>query len=239
MRSFFSLARTTDQKPMANSFFITSTGTDIGKTFITQALLYQLRNAGEEVHAYKPLISGFDETAIEQSDSGQLLHAMGRDATIENVAEISPWRFREPLSPHIAAELEGRHISLPALYNWCSEKIHEESITLIEGVGGVMVPLNRERTVLDWMDALALPTILVVGSYLGTLSHTLTAIHVMQAQGITLAGLVISESNAEAMAASETRDSLRGLIPDSLPVCCVPYTKEGFAATPNLLSLME
>ena len=78
-----------------SSFFITSTGTDIGKTFITQGLVHQVRAAGQIVHAYKPLISGFDEPTMEESDSGKLLHAMGRNITLEQIESISPWRFRD------------------------------------------------------------------------------------------------------------------------------------------------
>lgn len=224
---------------MTHSFFITSTGTDIGKTFITQGLIHQLRAAGRGVHAYKPLISGFDEAVMQESDSGQLLEALGRDITLKNIEAISPWRFSEPLSPHSAAEIEGRSIDIPALCEWCREKTNEDGITLIEGVGGVMVPLNREVTVLDWMAALKLPVILVVGSYLGTLSHTLTALHALNSRHLEIAGIVISESSEEATPAQETAEGLRGLVPETLPILRAPYAKEGFTELPNLLSLCD
>lgn len=221
------------------NLFITSTGTDIGKTFITQALVHQLRKAERSVNAYKPIISGFNETAIEESDSGKLLKAMQQEITFEHISEISPWRFTAPLSPHIATELEGRNIDIGTLYQWCQEKMTNESITLIEGVGGVMAPLTRDITVLDWMKALSVPAVLVVGSYLGTLSHTLTALAALKSNDIPVAGIIITESPNESMKAEKTCEGLRGLIPQALTVLCAPYTKEGFTALPNLLSLID
>ncbi len=109
--------------------------------------------------------------------------------------KISPWRFRAPLSPDMAASREHRTIELEDVVKFCRDAGNgAENVLLIEGVGGVMVPLNGQHTVLDWIEATNLSSILVVGSYLGTLSHTLTAVEALCSRGITVAAIVISES---------------------------------------------
>src|SRR5690606_10379962 len=92
---------------------------------------------------------------------------------------------------------------------------------LIEGIGGVMVPLDDRHTVLDLIAAIDAPALLVAGSYLGTLSHTLTAAGMLAARGCRLAGIVISESAAAPMPVAETAAVLRRFVPDA-PVVVVP-----------------
>lgn len=87
---------------------------------------------------------------------------------------------------------------------------------LIEGVGGVMVPLGPRHTVLDWITALETATLLVVGSYLGTLSHTLTAVEALRARGIEPVGIVISESEESPVPLSETRATLSNFLPSMM-----------------------
>ena len=144
------------------------------------------------------MISGLDEVALEESDSGQLLAALGRDVDAAAVAGISPWRFGAPLSPHMAAAVEGREIDFAALVGFCRAEAEASAAAgenlLIEGVGGAMVPVTTGKTVLDWIGALGLPAVLVGGSYLGALSHTLTAARALEAEGAEIAAVVISES---------------------------------------------
>lgn len=170
------------------AYFVTSTGTGIGKTFTTCALLHAARKA----RGYKPVISGWDDSA--ETDTAQIIAASGN---VQTVAEVSPHRFAAPLSPHRAAALEGRALTLAEVVATAQTQLAttaSDTLTLIEGVGGVMVPLNDEHTVLDWMQAMALPVILVTGSYLGTISHTLTALAVLRAAGLKVSALVINES---------------------------------------------
>ena len=78
---------------MAERLFITSSGTEIGKTFVTAALIAQLRVAGHSVGAVKPLLSGFDEANVGATDTGIILDALGRDLAPENIAAVTPWHF--------------------------------------------------------------------------------------------------------------------------------------------------
>ena len=108
----------------------------------------------------------------------------------------------------MAAAREKRGIPFDALVAWCRTMSERTDVTLIEGIGGVMVPLDAGHTVLDWIAALGAPALLVVGSYLGTLSHSLTAVAALRQRGVTVAGIVVSESAQQPVAAAETAATL-------------------------------
>ena len=120
----------------------------------------------------------------------------GARPTREEIDRISPWRFAAPLSPDLAAAAEGRSIDFKALVEFSRDAAYGRGTVFIEGVGGIMVPLDATHTVLDWMSALRIPVLLVAGSYLGTISHTLTALHVLAHRNLDIAGVVVSESEA-------------------------------------------
>jgi dethiobiotin synthetase len=203
-------------------FFVTGTGTDVGKTFVAAALVRHLRNAGRAVDAIKPVVSGFDPAAPGLSDSGILLAALGKAITIEEIDRISPWRFAPPMSPGLAANREGRSIDFNALLAFCRKRATESAGTLlIEGVGGVMVPLDARRTVLDWITALRVPVLLVAGSYLGTFSHTLTALHVLAGRNLDIAAVVVSESPTCGASLDETVATIARFT-DSIEVIGLP-----------------
>ena len=195
--------------------FVTSTGTDIGKTFVTRGLIRAVRARGRAVVALKPIVTGFEPAEVAGCDSGLLLAALGRAATLEAVAEISPWRFAAPLAPDMAAAREGRTLDYPALIDFCRAAIAaNRDCLLIEGVGGIMSPLDQEHTMLDWMSALELPLILVAGSYLGTISHTLTALDALARRALAVTTLVISESAGSPVGLDATRDAIARFAPD-------------------------
>jgi dethiobiotin synthetase len=203
--------------------FVTSSGTGIGKTFVTLRLLAELEAAGRRVRALKPVASGFDAARPEDGDTGALLRAQRLEPTAANLDAVSPWRLAAPLSPDMAAARERRTVPFAALVAHCRAAERGGDITLIEGVGGVMVPLDGTHTVLDWIAALEAPALLVVGSYLGTLSHSLTAAAALQARRVTLAGLVVSESEEQPVPAAETAAALARFVAP-VPVRVLPRT---------------
>ena len=187
------------------AIFITATGTDVGKTFVGASLIRHLRQMGRVVDAIKPVVSGFDPDHPEASDSGTLLRALGLPVTPQEIERISPWRFRAPLSPDLAAQREGRHIEVDAVISFCQDAIEQrQDILLIEGIGGIMVPLDGQRTVLDVMMALQVPLILVAGSYLGTISHTLTALDALFRRDMKLLAIIVSETLGSAVPLDDT-----------------------------------
>jgi dethiobiotin synthetase len=187
------------------AFFITATGTDIGKTFVTKGLIRQMHATGRPVAAIKPVVSGFDPHDWLESDSAVLLAALGRPVALAEVEHISPWRFEEPLSPHMAARHEGRAIVFQEVVEFCRRSMAgRQGVLLIEGIGGIMVPLDDRRTVLDWMSVLRIPIILVAGTYVGTMSHTLTSLEVLVRRNLDVAAVVVSESEGSAASLEET-----------------------------------
>jgi dethiobiotin synthetase len=175
--------------------FVTSTGTDIGKTFVTAGLIRHFRAAGRSVAAIKPVVTGFDPMAAGISDPGILLTALGRAVAAEEIERISPWRFTAAMSPDMAAQREGRTLDFNAVVDFSRRALAAPNdMLLIEGIGGIMVPLDARHTVLDWMTALRAPLVLVVGTYVGTISHTLTALHVLARRNLATAAVVVSET---------------------------------------------
>ena len=191
------------------AFFVTATGTEIGKTFVTAGLIRHFRATGQRIGAIKPVMTGYDPAAAATSDAGVLLQALGRKpwpATVENMA---PWHFRAPLSPDMAAAREGRRIDTDVLFAHCRVAMEStRGILLIEGIGGVMVPLDETRTVLDWMRALDIPLLLVTGSYLGAISHTLTAIEALARAQLRVRVLIVNESAGSTVPLGDTMDSI-------------------------------
>lgn len=206
------------------AYFVTATGTDVGKTFVTAGLIRHLRGLGDNVSALKPVVSGFDLATAALSDPGVLLNALDEQLAPEAFERLSPWRFAAPLSPDMAASREGRAIDFDALVAFCREAIARHHGTLfIEGVGGVMVPLDGAHTVLDWMAALDLPLILVAGSYLGTISHTLTALDALAHRKLKVAALVVNDTPSD-IPLDETMTTLARFAP-AIPIVKVPRVK--------------
>ncbi len=206
------------------AFFVTASGTEVGKTVVACLLCRQLRAAGRKVRAVKPVITGFADDAPGGTDTVLLLEAQGVAATPEAIAGASPWRFRGALSPDMAARREGRSIDFRQLVDFCRGLRDEAGdVLLIEGLGGVMVPLTDKETVTDWIAALGVPALLVTGSYLGTLSHTLSAAEALKARGVPVAAVIVSESEEAPVALSETVETLERFI---TPVLALPRLKD-------------
>jgi dethiobiotin synthetase len=210
------------------TIFVTSSGTDIGKTYVSAMLIRQLRAKGLPVQALKPVVSGIDETTFPDSDPAALLAALGEDVSFDNIGALSRWVFEPALSPDMAAARAGVTIDFDELVNHCKARASLHDPLVIEGVGGLLVPLNAEKTVLDWMKALNGPTfapLLVVGSYLGTISHTLTTLDVMRRNDLDPRAIVVSESLSNPVPLAETIEVMSRFI-GATPIVPVPRNGE-------------
>ena len=180
--------------------FVAGAGTEIGKTYVTAALTRRLRAQGRRVLTLKPLASGvpaLDDPAFRLSDTAILLAAQGLPVNPDTVAACSPWRFAAALAPDLAAAREGRSLLLCDLVAWCADRIAAagpDVTILVEGVGGLMSPVTGEATGLAWLKALSVPALLVSGSYLGAISHALTAVETLRSHGVPLLGIALCES---------------------------------------------
>ena len=216
------------------TFFITASGTETGKTFVACGLTRAFRDAGREVAVLKPVMSGAPPEDFEASDAGRLLEAAGRAVTPESVAAIAPWRFAEPISPDMAADRTGNEIDFAALLQFCRDARNTApDILIVEGVGGVMAPITSRHTVLDWITALGHPVLLVAGTYLGAISHALTAFHDLRSRSVTVKALVLSESLLTPVPPAETRATLAR----HLPGTTITTIRRGPGATDDLASL--
>jgi len=157
---------------MSTSVFITATDTHAGKTWVTQHLIQALIQGGQRAKAIKPIACGHEDEDINQ-DVQILLHAQ----TLKHPADVNLYDFKLPASPHIAAQAEPAHIEPKALLTWCQQQIQHTDICLIEGVGGLMVPLNFDYLLSHWIcDMPNTPVILVVGNQLGCINHALLSL---------------------------------------------------------------
>ena len=191
-----------------SQYFITSSGTEIGKTFVTALLCYQARRHYKNIMAVKPVISGMED-GIEGSDTAIIAKALGRAPSLQTIETLSPFRYQAPLSPAMAAKLEGKELSYSALIESCKHTLAQFDTCLIEGVGGSFVPLTDKMLVADWIKDLGLSSLLVVGNYLGAQSHTLATVEAMQARNLPIKAIIVSESAGDNPDLQETVDTIK------------------------------
>ncbi len=188
-----------------SALFITGAGTDVGKTYVTAGLLRYLRGAGQTAQGFKPVATGFEDAHAQNSDAAALLEAMGVSASAAAIAAISPLRFRAPLSPDMAALREGRSLLLTDILGLCKARLAQApGPLLIEGVGGVMSPIASDATCLDLAASLSLRSLIVAGSYLGAITHALTAQAACRERGVEVCAMVVSDSASSPVSLAET-----------------------------------
>jgi dethiobiotin synthase len=180
---------------MLRGVFVTGTDTGVGKTIVSAALLIRYQHEGA-VRYWKPI-----QTGIEQDDDTaevQRLSGAGDDRVLK-----SGVRLPRPLSPHLAARLNDFTIFLPPLVNVVKAEAPKYT-WIVEGAGGVMVPLNESETMADLMTSLALPVVVAARSGLGTINHTLLTIEALRRRSLPVAGVVmVGDPNPENTAAVE------------------------------------
>jgi len=173
-------------KPMKSAWFITGTDTEVGKTFVTSALLLALRYRGVKAIGMKPVAAGTDATG-KNDDVEALIAASGVSAPREL---INPYLFQPAIAPHIAAAEEGRVIDIALIVDAFNDLREMADTVLVEGVGGFCVPLGPHSDTADLAEALGLPVILVVGMRLGCINHALLSQQAIAARGLKLAGWI-------------------------------------------------
>ncbi|MCH7989264.1 MAG: dethiobiotin synthase [Planctomycetes bacterium] len=177
--------------------FITGTGTDVGKTYVTSLIARELVSDGVTVGAYKPVCSGCEERPngdLIWRDIEELSKAIGGGFDPER---ICPQRFSAGLAPPVAARMEGKTVDATLLRRgaaWWNDKV---DFLLIEGVGGLLCPLTDEESVADLAKDLEFPLLIVASLGLGTINHTLLTVEVAQNRGIVVAGIVLNTPCAE------------------------------------------
>ena len=174
---------------MGKTIFITGTDTDVGKTVITGCLAAALLRKGEKVAVYKPV------------QCGNLLKGRVKSPDLVLVKDLSgisadclfnDYSFKFASSPHLAAELENKKIDVDAIKNHYKEISRKFGYVLIEGAGGLLVPLKRSYTVLDLIKDLSTPALVVARAGLGTINHTSLTTNALKSKKINIIGIVMN-----------------------------------------------
>jgi dethiobiotin synthetase len=178
--------------------FVTGTGTGVGKTVLSAALLASMSAAGERVRAHKPVVTGLDDVPAPRSPGqGSPVTWPPDHELLAGVAgmspeEVAPLRYGPAVSPHLAAALAGEEIDLTGLVALARAAGAGGGTTIVEGVGGLLVPLTEDLTVRDLAVALGLPVLIAASPELGTINHTLLTLDVARAAGLDVRAVVLT-----------------------------------------------
>ncbi len=173
--------------------FVTATDTGVGKTVLSAALLAAMAAAGERVRAHKPVITGLDDEAeIAARGEWPPDHELLAAAAGMSAEQVCPLRFGPAVSPHLAAELSGESIEPERLLAGARAAGGAGETTIVEGVGGLLVPLAESYTVCDLAAALALPLVIAARPGLGTINHTLLTLRVARTASLDVRAVVLT-----------------------------------------------
>jgi adenosylmethionine-8-amino-7-oxononanoate aminotransferase len=176
---------------MKNGIFITGTGTGVGKTIFSSLLLKLLRLEGIDAWPLKPVQTGVPDLDFSIETANLKISAA-------EYLQMAPYSYKTPCSPHLAVELEGGEIELSRIKG-CVEKLKDEhQFLIVEGAGGIFAPITADQSMIDVMLELEFEVIVVASSQLGTLNHTLLTLEALEARGISVVGLVLSDQSEDA-----------------------------------------
>jgi dethiobiotin synthetase len=215
--------------------FITSSGTGIGKTLVTCAVTKALKDSGKNIHTVKPIISGFNPNIVP-NDLFYICESLGINY-LTGLKKVNFASFKRPLSPDMAARVEKtKEVDFKKLVKFLDD--NDNDILVVETSGGIQVPINSKKTTLDLIKTSADVTILVVGSYLGSLSHTLTSYELLKLSKKTPVLLIVTQNMAKSdplyIPLKETIKSLENFV--SVPILAVEKLSGTETAKINKLS---
>ncbi len=198
---------------LSNKFFVTGTDTGVGKTLVSESLLYAAAERGLTTAALKPVAAGCEQTpdGLRNEDALILQQAINTPLSYE---QINPIALEPPMAPHVAAEQAGRRITVDRLVGFCRGILMQPfDFVVVEGAGGWRVPINHRETLADVAKSLSLPVIMVVGMRLGCLNHAWLTAEAIRRDGLPLAGWVSSHIDPEMPAYQESLDTLERCLP--------------------------
>ena len=204
----------------AAGIFVTATGTEVGKTIVSCGIARLLADAGRDLGVWKPFASGAVRRGGKWvSEDALLLKEAAR--TDDPLSQINPFCFRAPLAPDAAARLERRKISWKAALEAYERLRGLRGFLVVEGVGGLRVPIDEEHEVPDLIAATRLPVLVVASAKLGTLNHTMLTLEALERRGLPLFGVVLNRFDPKALA---DRTNLEFFRRKRVPVAaCLPH----------------
>jgi len=218
-----------------HGIFVAGTDTGVGKTLIAGGLAAFYRKGGVRVGVMKPVESGC--TRLEQGlHPHDALFLKKMSASADALDDIVPYRLGHPLTPSVAAALEGVEIRLEMINRAYRRIAGRNDLMLVEGAGGLLAPLCRHLTGVDLIKLLGIPLIVVARNALGTINHTLLTVEHARRSGLTVLGIIINNCSTSPDLSSETNP---GIIKElsGLPMLgVVPYLPPPVREDPSLLS---
>jgi dethiobiotin synthetase len=193
---------------MKQAYFITGTDTGIGKTYVACQLIREYVAQGYRVVGMKPVAAGCElvDGQWVNEDVALLTHASNVQAPLH---WVNPYCFKAPIAPHIAASQEGVDIQLEVIQRAFTELTHLADIVVVEGAGGLLVPLNSNETIADLIALLNIPIIFVVGMRLGCINHALLSLAVMQSRKLPISAWVANPIDHNMMHYAENLSTLQ------------------------------
>lgn len=174
----------------ARGLFVTATDTEVGKTFLAGAILAALVARGEHAVPYKPVVTGVDEPQPDLPTDPEVL-AAAAGGTLDPL-EVTAYRFGPAVSPHLAAEEHGERIEAAVLIRHARELGEGADALIVEGAGGLLVPLNDTLVMRDLMVMLGLPVVIAARPGLGTINHVLLTLESARSAGLDVRGVVLT-----------------------------------------------
>jgi dethiobiotin synthetase len=208
--------------------FITGTDTGVGKTYVACGLAKTLRKKGIDVGVMKPAETGCRLHAgrLVPRDALSLIRSAGVQ---DSLSLVNSYRFRKPLAPAVAAECEGKKIDPKRIYRAFQTLSRRHDIMIVEGAGGILVPLSSQYAYLDLAKKLGLPVLIVARPCLGTINHTLLTIAALKARKIAIAGIAINYAIArKAGLAEKTSPAVIETISGIRIVGIIPHASRRF-----------
>lgn len=185
---------------MGSGLFVTGTDTGVGKTLVSVALVRRLLHMHCSVGVMKPVETGVQSDSLDDSDAGRLMAAAGVEDALELV---SPYRFRAPLAPLAAACAEGRSIEVQEILRQYGRLVARYSCVVVEGVGGLLVPMGQKWSVRDLIAQLGLPVVLVGRASLGGVNHALLSLESLRREHIGVMALLLNETTPSTTSAQQ------------------------------------
>lgn len=211
---------------MPKGFFITGTDTGVGKTVITAALIKAVHLLGFRTCGMKPIETGcLREGDILVPSDGMFIKTVAHME--ETIKHISPCCFESPLAPLPASEIEGISVNLEKIQKAYDDLAKNYDVIIVEGIGGLLVPVLRDYFVLDLARDLKLPVIVVSRSGLGTINHTMLTVNYALKEGLVVAGIIINYSQLpEGTLAENTNPEIIKKISPVPIIGIFPYLKD-------------
>ena len=205
-----------------NSFFVTGTDTDVGKTCVSAAIAKHLRDNGVDVGVMKPFASGYKVTA--DSISGDVEILMKYSGAKDPIDLVNPYYFEIPTSPYDACKQLNLEIDISLVIDSYKQLVSIHDVVIVEGIGGIMTPISKNYFVSDLISDLQLSSIIITGSKIGTVNHLMLTYQHVKEKNLRLNGFIINQNTSDGYELSNLKQQIIDLTGQTV-YGTIPYQK--------------